>query len=95
MEDWQRILQVRSLVLTQQEDLRGWIKFASICRKSGKLALSERTLLNLLENDLECNELEPLSTKYPQVKRGGGSCLLHLIILVCLSIVGYTGLPQA
>lgn len=67
MEDWLRILQVRSLVFTQQEELRGWIKFASICRKSGKLALSERTLLTLLTNDPECSEDEPFSTKYPQV----------------------------
>ena len=74
MEDWQRILQVRSLILTQQEELRGWIKFASICRKSGKLALSERTLLSLLHHDSECTETEPLSRKYPQVRereRGG------------------------
>lgn len=67
MEDWLRILQVRSLVFTQQEELRGWIKFASICRKSGKLALSERTLLTLLNNDPECSEDEPFSIKYPQV----------------------------
>ncbi len=67
MEDWQRILQVRSLVFSQQEELRGWIKFASICRKSGKIAVSERTLLNLLEHDVDCNMKEPLSTKYPQV----------------------------
>ncbi len=67
MEDWQRILQVRSLVLSQQDELRGWIKFASICRKSGKIAVSERTLLNLLNNDVDCNKMEPLSIKYPQV----------------------------
>lgn len=67
MEDWQRILQVRSLVLSQQEELRGWIKFSSICRKGGKMSLSERTLLTLLNHDSECSEVEPLSCKYPQV----------------------------
>jgi hypothetical protein len=37
VEDWQRILQVHTLVLTPQEDLSAWLKFASLCRKSGRL----------------------------------------------------------
>lgn len=87
VEDWQKILQVRSLVLTQkvhsqfelcilknasyehflQEEITSWVKFASICRKSGKMALSERTLLSLLGNDPACNQSQPMSEKYPQV----------------------------
>lgn len=67
MEDWQRILQVRSLVLTQQEEITSWVKFASICRKSGRMALSERTLHSLLCNDPVCSPKQPISEKYPQV----------------------------
>ena len=68
MEDWQRILQVRSLILSQQDDIQSWIKFASICLKNGKLTLSERTLTNLLNNDPDCNiDIDPLSVKFPQV----------------------------
>jgi FKBP12-rapamycin complex-associated protein len=68
MEDWQRILQVRSLVLSQQEDIQSWIKFASICRKNGKLGVSERTLVSLLTSDPDCNiDTDPLSVKFPQV----------------------------
>jgi hypothetical protein len=37
VEDWQRIIQVHSLVLTPQEDKRTWVKYASLCRKSGSL----------------------------------------------------------
>lgn len=37
VEDWQRIIQVHSLVLTPQEDERTWVKYASLCRKSGSL----------------------------------------------------------
>ena len=75
MEDWQRILQVRSLVLSQQEELKSWIKFASICRKSGKLVLSERTLITLLSNDQSFNiDTDPLSVKFPQV------CLTNFFI---------------
>ena len=77
VEDWQRVLQVRSLVLSQEEELKGWIKFSSICRKSGKLILSERTLLNLLSQDPACTADEPLSRKYPQVGVMGGS-VLHM-----------------
>lgn len=37
VEDWQRILRVRSLVLTEQENRHTLIKFASLCRKSNRL----------------------------------------------------------
>lgn len=36
-EDWQKILQVHSLVLSPQEDMHTWLKYASLCRKSGSL----------------------------------------------------------
>lgn len=35
--DWQRIIQVHSLVLTPQEDKYTWLKYASLCRKNGSL----------------------------------------------------------
>ena len=66
-EDWQRILQVRSIVLSQQEEIQSWVKFASICRKSDKMALSERTLRSILSHDPTCNQEQPISEKYPQV----------------------------
>ena len=37
MEDWQRILHVRSLVLPPHLDMRTRLKFAALCRKSGRL----------------------------------------------------------
>lgn len=37
VEDWQKIIQVRTLVLTPQEDMYTWLKYASLCRKSGRL----------------------------------------------------------
>lgn len=37
VEDWQRIIQVHSLVLTPQEDKKTWVKYAALCRKSGSL----------------------------------------------------------
>ena len=37
VEDWQRILQVRSLVMSPAEDVKAWLKYASLCRKSGRV----------------------------------------------------------
>ena len=98
MEDWQRILQVRSLVLTQQEELKSWIKFASICRKSGKLSLSERTLITLLSNDPSCNiDVDPLSVKFPQVcsevkqhLQNYFVCACTIVVSNCFFIVNYS-----
>ena len=41
VEDWQRIIQVRSLVVTAQEDMNTWLKYASLCRKNGRLVSLE------------------------------------------------------
>jgi len=51
VEDWAHILHVRSLVMTPQEDVRTWLKFASLCRKSGRITLASRTLTMLLGYD--------------------------------------------
>lgn len=48
VEVWQRILQVRTLVLDPWEDNAMWIKFANLCRKSDRMALAEKTLNSLM-----------------------------------------------
>lgn len=45
---WQRILQVRSLVLTPNEDMDTWINFADLCRNSDRINLAEKTLTSLV-----------------------------------------------
>ena len=47
VEDWQRILQVHSLVLTPHENQKTWLKYASLCRKSGQLVLFQKCLMFL------------------------------------------------
>ena len=37
IEDWQKLLQVRSLVFAPHDDLRTWLKYASLCRRNGRL----------------------------------------------------------
>ncbi|XP_044740220.1 serine/threonine-protein kinase Tor [Chrysoperla carnea] len=66
-EDWQRILQVHSLVLSPQEDMHTWLKYASLCRKSGSLNLSHKTLVMLMGIDPSLNPDEPLPNTQPRV----------------------------
>ncbi|ODN03392.1 Serine/threonine-protein kinase mTOR, partial [Orchesella cincta] len=65
VDDWQKILQVRSIVLGKHEDTRTHLKFASLCRKNGRLKLSYKTLISLMgtEPDIE----KDLPTNLPQV----------------------------
>jgi len=48
---WQRMLKVRTLVLSPQENLHMWIKFANLCRKSGRIGLAEKSLNQLLHDN--------------------------------------------
>ncbi len=48
VEVWQRILQVRTLVLSPVEASDMWIKFANLCRKSDRLDLARKTLVSLV-----------------------------------------------
>ncbi|XP_050299177.1 serine/threonine-protein kinase Tor [Anthonomus grandis grandis] len=67
VEDWQKIIQVHSLVLEPQEDVRTWLKYASLCRKNGSLKLSHKTLVKLLGYDPELSPEKPLPISQPQV----------------------------
>lgn len=66
-EDWLRIIQVHSLVLSPQEDMHTWLKYASLCRKSGSLMLSQKTLIMLLGYDPTVLSEQPLPINQPQV----------------------------
>lgn len=67
VEDWRKILQVRGLVLTPQEDMATWLKFASLCRKSGAPRQAHRTLVMLLGTDPSQNRDMPLPTHEPRL----------------------------
>lgn len=42
VEDWQKILQLHSLVLDPHQEMKAWLKFAKLCQRTGKLQLSNR-----------------------------------------------------
>lgn len=67
VEDWQRIIQVHSLVVSPQDDVHTWLKYASLCRKSGSLKLSHKTLIMLLGIDPTMAPDQPLPSNQPQV----------------------------
>uniref|UniRef100_A0A674NNJ5 Serine/threonine-protein kinase TOR n=1 Tax=Takifugu rubripes TaxID=31033 RepID=A0A674NNJ5_TAKRU len=67
VEDWQKILMVRSLVISPHEDMRTWLKYASLCGKSGRLALAHKTLVLLLGVDPSKQLDHPLPTAHPHV----------------------------
>ncbi|KAG5519205.1 hypothetical protein PMAC_002293 [Pneumocystis sp. 'macacae'] len=50
VEVWQRMLKMRALVISPKENMEMWIKFANLCRKSGRLGLAEKSLNSLLDN---------------------------------------------
>ncbi|KMY89998.1 serine/threonine-protein kinase Tor [Drosophila simulans] len=67
VEDWRRIIQVHSLVVKPHDDIHTWLKYASLCRKSGSLHLSHKTLVMLLGTDPKLNPNQPLPCNQPQV----------------------------
>lgn len=66
VEDWQKILQVHSLVLSPEEDMRTWLKFASLCQQAGRHNLSHRILCTLMQCDPTKID-GPLPLTHPQV----------------------------
>ncbi|KAK7308127.1 hypothetical protein VNO77_41724 [Canavalia gladiata] len=67
VEVWQALLVVRALVLPPVEDIETWLKFASLCRKSGRISQARSTLVKLLQYD---PEISPENVRYhgpPQV----------------------------
>ncbi|KAF1874686.1 hypothetical protein Lal_00007300 [Lupinus albus] len=67
VEVWQVLLAVRALVLPPVEDIETWLKFASLCRKNGRISQARSTLVKLLQYD---PEISPENVRYhgpPQV----------------------------
>ncbi|KAJ7946192.1 Serine/threonine-protein kinase TOR, partial [Quillaja saponaria] len=67
VEVWQALLSVRALVLPPTEDIETWLKFVSLCQKSGRVNQARSTLVKLLQYDPEAS---PENLRYhgpPQV----------------------------
>lgn len=65
LEYWHRLLLVRSIVLPKEKDIKPWLKFSSLCQKTGHLGLAQQILSSILTNEemsLESNGSNVLST---------------------------------
>ncbi|KAL7715888.1 Serine/threonine-protein kinase TOR [Entamoeba marina] len=62
---WQKLLKIRSFVLTETENADSWIKFTGLCYKSGMPKLAMKTLNRLASTTLEDHlvELPPAKLK--------------------------------
>jgi len=67
VEVWQRILKVRSLVVSPQEDETMWIKFANLCRKSNRFNLAHKTLISLFGQDPAKGDNKTIWVGHPAV----------------------------
>lgn len=67
VEVWQRILQLRSLVLTPSQDMDTWIQFADLCRVSDRLNLAEKTLTSLVGSSCSNLDAESRSRAPPPI----------------------------
>ncbi|WPK25591.1 hypothetical protein PUMCH_002911 [Australozyma saopauloensis] len=82
---WQRMLKVRALVISPKQDMEMWIKFANLCRKSGRMSLAENSLNSLLEQGSEHNpsrappQVVYAQLKYMWAKGLGKEALRHLV----------------
>ena len=61
---WQRILKVRALVITPAENTEMWVKFANLCRKSGRLGLAEKTLNSLIGDGYSSRPVRTACTQF-------------------------------
>ncbi|KAL9624360.1 MAG: hypothetical protein Q9160_001322 [Pyrenula sp. 1 TL-2023] len=68
VEVWQRMLKVRNLVVNSDDNLDMWIKFANLCRKSGRVGLAERSLASLEQFVANSEGLNQPELSYARLK---------------------------
>ncbi|KAF8216580.1 phosphatidylinositol 3-kinase [Mycena galopus ATCC 62051] len=68
VEVWQRVLQVRTLVINPESDPDMWIKFANLCRSSERMALADKTINSLLSPHDGRQIQAPPAVVYTQLK---------------------------
>ena len=67
VEVWQRMLKVRALVISPKQNIDMWIKFANLCRKSGRISLAEKSLESLYKSNVKSNSDLIASTGVPEI----------------------------
>ncbi|RYP21563.1 hypothetical protein DL765_002199 [Monosporascus sp. GIB2] len=70
VEVWQRMLRLRGLVIAPSENMHMWIKFANLCRKSGRMGLAEKSFKQLIGTDHPLETIIPYWNDVQQPQRG-------------------------
>jgi FKBP12-rapamycin complex-associated protein len=73
VEVWQRMLKLRALVISPQENMQMCIKFANLCRKSGRMGLSEQHLKMLIGSEESLDLVLPSSSNEARDHRRNGN----------------------
>ncbi|KAH7018986.1 armadillo-type protein [Ilyonectria destructans] len=63
VEVWQRMLRLRAIVISPAENIHMWIKFANLCRKSGRMGVAEKSLKQLIGIEAPLETMIPYWTE--------------------------------
>ena len=78
IEYWHRLLLVRSIVLPKEKDIKPWLKFSSLCEKTGQLNLTNQILTSLLSKcgvvEKRGLQLDLLPTSYNNLNNNYDQC---------------------
>uniref|UniRef100_A0A5K3EUT4 Serine/threonine-protein kinase TOR n=5 Tax=Mesocestoides corti TaxID=53468 RepID=A0A5K3EUT4_MESCO len=68
VEDWGRVIQLRRLVLDPRENIKSCLRYAGLCRRSGRFSLSLQVILKMLsENPADVPWNEPVPAPDPAI----------------------------
>nr|XP_013189744.1 unnamed protein product [Amyelois transitella] len=67
VEDWRKLLQIRSLVASPREHFQTWLKFASLCRKTGSINQAHKIVISIVGCDPASNPEVLLRMQDPRV----------------------------
>ena len=87
VEVWQRILQLRSMVLTPKDDMKTWLNFADLCRTSDRLTLADKTISALVGHNAMDPDVSRCSWTALTIDTKSGTARSHLCLLA--STVGF------
>ncbi|KAI1406854.1 FAT-domain-containing protein [Hypoxylon sp. FL1857] len=84
VEVWQRMLRLRGLVITPSENMHMWIKFANLCRKSGRMGLAEKSLKQLIGTDHPLDTIIPYWSQNSQPQQGAAARIPPQVVYAVL-----------
>ncbi|KAJ9142387.1 Phosphatidylinositol 3-kinase tor2 [Pleurostoma richardsiae] len=100
VEVWQRMLRLRALVMSPNENMHMWIKFANLCRKSGRMGLAEKSLKQLIGSESPLEAMIPYWNDRQPTNRSGIQAQVIYAVLKFQWDVGQqaggrtTGIPE-